>query len=73
MLALNHVSSSKTPGKTLMIVCSGYWKKIKVLQFIYIQNVQGKAIEVTGYLILGTKIKVDKIKTQFYCNLGYHL
>lgn len=65
MLALNRVSSSKTPGKTLMIVCSGYWKKIRFLQFIYIQNVQGKVIEVTGYLIIGTKIKVDKIKTQF--------
>lgn len=48
-----------------MIVCSGYWKKIKFLQFIYIQNVQGKAIEGTEYLIIGTKIKVDKIKTQF--------
>lgn len=65
MLALKRVSSSKTPGKTWMIVCSGYWKKIKFLQFIYIQNVQGKAIEVTGYLIIGTKIKVDKIKHSF--------
>lgn len=46
-----------------MIVCSGYWKKIKFLQFIYIQNVQGKAIEVTGYLIIGTKIKVNKKNT----------
>lgn len=48
-----------------MIVCSGYWKKIKFLQFIYVQNVQGKAIEGAEYLIIGTKIKVDKIKTQF--------
>lgn len=49
-----------------MKVCSGYWKKIKFLQFIYIQNVQGKAMEVTGYLIIGTKIKVNKKKTHSF-------